>query len=359
MQATDATPWFYLPVKESLCIVSERRIEPTRFSEPLSHLFSLHVLQLRDLPNSEPDPFVFVDIDLSSPRDPVPLRYWLQCRSTPGPTIFAVDRHSRIQIVRAFSLGASDILFRPVTGQALRNKLLAGSRSLVDEDVTGIEASLCALQNIFLSASTGAPLDTRQLAKAGDALVSQIETHGFADWVQAVRAHHNQTYQHCLLVAGAVAAFAIELGFCKTDRRRVATAGLLHDVGKARVPLAILDKPAKLDREELEVVRQHPQLGFEALVGTEGLHPEMLEIVMNHHELLDGSGYPHGLSGSELSDLTRVVTIADIFGALIEYRPYKPPMAAHEAYQVLVDMGPKLDRDILRAFKPLSRVIFQ
>jgi HD-GYP domain-containing protein (c-di-GMP phosphodiesterase class II) len=85
----------------------------------------------------------------------------------------------------------------------------------------------------------------------------------------------------------------------------------------------------------------------------------MLEIVMNHHELLDGSGYPRGLSGSEISDLTRVVTIADIFGALIEYRTYKPPIAAQDAYQVLVDMGPKLDRDILRAFKPLSRVIFQ
>jgi HD-GYP domain-containing protein (c-di-GMP phosphodiesterase class II) len=105
-------------------------------------------------------------------------------------------------------------------------------------------------------------------------------------------------------------------------------------------------------------VRQHSQLGFEALRGTDGLHAEMLEMVRDHHELLDGSGYPQGVSGSEISDLTRVITITDIFGALIEFRPYKPPMEAQAAYQILEDMGVKLDRDLVRAFKPLSRVTF-
>jgi HD-GYP domain-containing protein (c-di-GMP phosphodiesterase class II) len=73
--------------------------------------------------------------------------------------------------------------------------------------------------------------------------------------------------------------------------------------------------------------------------------------VVHHHELLDGSGYPHGLKGNEISDLVRIMTISDIFGALIERRSYKPPLSSEAAFQILVDMGPKLDMDLVRAFR--------
>ena len=73
-------------------------------------------------------------------------------------------------------------------------------------------------------------------------------------------------------------------------------------------------------------------------------------MVVHHHEYLDGSGYPHKLSGSEISDLVRIITIADVFGALIERRSYKPPLTGDAAYKILLDMGPKLDKDLVRAF---------
>jgi HD-GYP domain-containing protein (c-di-GMP phosphodiesterase class II) len=76
-------------------------------------------------------------------------------------------------------------------------------------------------------------------------------------------------------------------------------------------------------------------------------------MVLHHHECLDGSGYPHGLRGSQISDLNRVITISDVYGALIEPRPYKPPMTLTQAYDVLQAMGPKLDRALVRAFSPL------
>jgi hypothetical protein len=87
-----------------------------------------------------------------------------------------------------------------------------------------------------------------------------------------------------------------------------------------------------------------------------GLHREMLDMVAHHHEYLDGSGYPHGLQASELSDLVRMITIADIFGALIERRVYKAPLSGEAAYGILMDMGPKLDRDLVREFRGISRV---
>ena len=76
----------------------------------------------------------------------------------------------------------------------------------------------------------------------------------------------------------------------------------------------------------------------------------MIDIVIHHHEYLDGSGYPHGLSGSEISDFVRVATICDVFGALLERRAYKAPIRGDIAYQMLLDMGPKLDKDLVRAF---------
>jgi len=81
----------------------------------------------------------------------------------------------------------------------------------------------------------------------------------------------------------------------------------------------------------------------------------MLDMVVHHHEYLDGSGYPHRLHANEISDLVRTMTIADIYGALIERRSYKPPMSSAEAYQVLRDMGPKLDVDMVREFAAIAQ----
>ena len=103
-------------------------------------------------------------------------------------------------------------------------------------------------------------------------------------------------------------------------------------------------------------MRKHPQYGLDALGTVSTLHAEMLDMVVHHHELLDGSGYPHGLQGNEISDLVRIMTISDVFGALIERRSYKAPLSGDAAYQILLDMGPKLDKDLVRAFKFASGI---
>ena len=126
---------------------------------------------------------------------------------------------------------------------------------------------------------------------------------------------------------------------------------MLHDIGKARIPISILEKPGRLDKDELAVMRKHPEYGLDALKSVPGIDKDMLDMVLHHHEHLDGLGYPHGLQGSEISDLTRIMTISDIFGALIERRSYKEPMSGMDAYQILLDMGPKLDMDLVREFR--------
>jgi HD-GYP domain-containing protein (c-di-GMP phosphodiesterase class II) len=153
-----------------------------------------------------------------------------------------------------------------------------------------------------------------------------------------------------LIVTGVAVAFAQHLGLSRNDQLRLSFGAMLHDIGKARIPVAILEKPSSLTDDEKEMMSKHPEYGLEALKTTPGLKSELLDIVMHHHEYLDGSGYPHGLRGTEISDLVRIMTICDVFGALLERRAYKSPLGADAAYQMLVDMGGKLDRDLVREF---------
>jgi putative nucleotidyltransferase with HDIG domain len=185
---------------------------------------------------------------------------------------------------------------------------------------------------------------------SGFVVALRMEAHGLGSWVETVRKHHSQTYQHCLIVTGVTVAFAQHLGFSRSDQLRLSFGAMLHDIGKARIPLEVLEKPSALTSDEIKLMSKHPEYGLEALKGLTGLKKEVLDIVVHHHEYLDGSGYPHGLRGNEISDPVRIMTICDIFGALLERRAYKPPVAAEIAYQMLLDMGSKLDKDLVREF---------
>ena len=133
-------------------------------------------------------------------------------------------------------------------------------------------------------------------------------------------------------------------------------AATLHDIGKARIPLSILDKPARLDPVEEQIMRQHPVIGYELLKDLSDISPEVLDGVRHHHEYLDGSGYPDGLKAPEICDLVRLLTISDIFAALIELRPYRPPMARQNAYKILCEMDGKLERSLVKAFQNVALV---
>lgn len=180
-----------------------------------------------------------------------------------------------------------------------------------------------------------------------------IHDTGIRDWVRAVRRFDDITHQHCLLVAGLAAAFGASLGLGEGERHRLTKAALLHDVGKIHVPTAILNKPGKLDANEMAVMKRHPAMGYAMLTG-QGFSSEVLQVVRSHHEMLDGSGYPDGLKAHEIPDFVRVLTVCDIYAALIERRPYKAPMSSEQAFAILVSMTGRLDAAIVEAFRPVA-----
>ena len=121
------------------------------------------------------------------------------------------------------------------------------------------------MQAAFALAWLGAPFDQTVIDHATEAIIDQVQEEGLASWIETVRKHHSHTYQHSLLVTGLAVGFGLQLGFSRADTKRLSFAGIMHDIGKARVPVSILEKPGPLDEKEMDVIRQHPMFGWEAL----------------------------------------------------------------------------------------------
>jgi len=344
-------------------VVADARADVDELLDQFPGIFDIRIVSIQEVVRSSPGAVTLFDIDLNKTAALPSLAEWFRRKPPSAKAIFLVDKASHLQRSRASSLGATDVLLRPFNGRELVTKLLGDVRSLSDDpanDVIRESPAVCvavnSLRDIFSSACLGAELDTQSVKAAGDQIVSHVEARGIAAWIETVRTHHSATYQHCLLVTGLAVAFGQQIRASQADRQRLSLAGMLHDIGKARIPLAILEKPGRLTNDEMDVMKKHPQFGLDALATAAGLPSEMLDMVIHHHEYLDGSGYPHGLGGGEISDLVRMVTIADVFGALIERRSYKPPLSNADAYAILVEMGPKLDKDLVRAFRPVTNL---
>lgn len=268
------------------------------------------------------------------------------------PYLFIVHGSRARVEAQARALGATETLAADALAQRL-GTLLGHGRApagpVADLALQRTEEGRQFFQDAFFS---GKPV-TPAMADTGTELIARaVQETGIHDWVTLVQRFDDATYQHCLLVAGLAAAFSGALGFGAVDRQRLVKAALLHDVGKTRVPTAILNKPGALDEAEMAVMRVHPVHGHEMLVGR-GFDDEILTVVRSHHEMLDGSGYPDGLRGAEIPDFVRLVTVCDTYGALIERRPYRAPMPGADAYGVLEGMKGRLDADIVRAFRPV------
>ena len=261
---------------------------------------------------------------------------------------------SRCQ-TQANALGATDILPADVSTAALLDRvglLLAPPDQSEGAAAMGrrFVAASAALSDLMGAAGAGAGLPVKAIEDGVTALNRAADGGDLDAWLDMVWRHDDATYRHCLLVSGLAAAFAHRLGFREADRRLIAEAAILHDIGKALIPLDILRKPAGLSPVEREVMRRHPEIGHDMLVAQGGFAPVVLAAVLSHHEYLDGSGYPQGLGGSDIPDPVRIITICDVYAALIEQRSYKPPVPPGEAYAALVAMGGKLDPDLVRVF---------
>jgi putative nucleotidyltransferase with HDIG domain len=344
-----------------LIIVCDSPINSEDIRATLASAFEIELFTYNDIHDNDPDHFIIVDMDLKSTTRLLVLKEWLKRRPKDGKVLVVTDKASHLETIRAHAIGATDTVHRPMDGKRIRSifgrdfESLAGCPPEIEKS-KDVVATLGALQEIFSSAYLGDSLNPTTINAACQPVIRHIETQGLVSWIDTVRKHHSVTYQHSLLVTGIAVSFGLYLGCSNVDRERLSFAGMLHDIGKARIPLAILEKPGPLDEEEITIMQKHPQYGLDALKSTPSIDPKMTDMVLHHHEYLDGSGYPHRLQKNEISDFVRMITISDIFAALMEQRSYRPPMLSRAAYQILLDMGPKLDKDLVREFSFVSNL---
>lgn len=195
-----------------------------------------------------------------------------------------------------------------------------------------------ALDALVCDVRSGRVPDVQQVSGAVDGIVdSMVDNPDALMWVARLREERVQAYQHGVKVALYLIAFGRHLGFPRDELSKLGMIGMLADVGKTRLPQALLEKPGMLAPAEYNVVKEHVRLGLEALAGSVRLAPDIVEGIAQHHERLDGSGYPKGLRGDEIGLHGRMTAIADSFAALITSRAYANACAPQDALMNLYE----------------------
>jgi putative nucleotidyltransferase with HDIG domain len=224
------------------------------------------------------------------------------------------------------------------------------NESIVDRIVNrGLAHSGESVGALLKVVDGGGTIDAATVDRGVDPVINAIKHGGLARWLDSVWVHDDTTYQHSLQVAGLAAAVAMSLRFPLRDQQRFTRAALMHDLGKGRIPLDILNKPGKLSDDEWVVMRSHARIGHDILVNGGITDRLTLDAALHHHEMIDGSGYPDRLHGDGISDPVRLMTICDIYAALVEKRPYKEAKSPEDAFGILYGMGTKLERSMVDA----------
>ena len=216
-------------------------------------------------------------------------------------------------------------------------------------DVTAVEAELVPAREAYSRTAEVLTELIKDLSSDNSLAIQEVEVviHDLVETmtrnpdalmlVSRLRMENEVVYQHGINVAIYLVALGRHLGLPKEMLERLGTIGLLLDIGKTRLPQELFQKKGSLTSEEFETVKNHVPICLDILKGTPILHPDVLEGIMQHHERENGSGYPAGLSRSEIGLFGRMAAIADTFSALTNPRPYAEIFPAYDALHILVN----------------------
>jgi HD-GYP domain-containing protein (c-di-GMP phosphodiesterase class II) len=192
------------------------------------------------------------------------------------------------------------------------------------------------LENLVHDVRLGKSFDVERVEEIVDDMVDSIVRNPDAlMWVARLREQDIATYGHGLQVSVYLTSFGRHIGFPKPQLAQLAQIGLLLDIGKIRLPRALLEKQGRLTPEEFEEAKTHVARGIEILSQTPNFPHEILEAIAQHHERMNGSGYPHGRVGNEIGVFGRMSGIVDCFAALTNHRPYAAAASSYEALRSL------------------------
>ncbi len=208
-----------------------------------------------------------------------------------------------------------------------------------------------AVSSLFAEACMGRALDTEKCLPLVDEIATSVwRNPGAIVSLARLKTHDDYTYMHSMAVCALMVSLGRQLGMDESTAREVGMAGMLHDMGKAMMPLEVLNKPSKLTEAEYQIMKTHPQHGYELLQEGKGVGEVALEVTLHHHERPDGRGYPHGLAGDALTRVARMGAVCDVYDAITSNRPYKAGWDPAESIAKMASWAGQFDTEIFQAF---------
>ncbi|MEY2689418.1 MAG: hypothetical protein RL375_3617, partial [Pseudomonadota bacterium] len=207
------------------------------------------------------------------------------------------------------------------------------------------------VQSLFTEARMGKAIDVDGCAPLVEAIIGSVESDpGALLSLVRLKSKDEYTYLHSVAVCTLMVALARTLKLPDAEVRKLGLAGMLHDMGKARIPLEVLNKPGRLTDAEFALMRRHPQWGHDLLVEGEVDCPVTLDVCLHHHEKIDGSGYPTAQAGKHLSLPARMGAICDVYDAVTSARAYKQAWDPGEAIRQMAQWKGHFDPVLFQAF---------
>lgn len=208
-----------------------------------------------------------------------------------------------------------------------------------------------AVTALFNEARLGKAIDSEICLPIVDEVASSLARNPSAFVSLArLKTKDDYTYMHSVAVCGLMVALARHLGLADGQVREAGLAGLLHDVGKMQMPLAVLNKPGALTDAEFSVMRSHPERGWDLLREGARVPDSALDVCLHHHEKMDGTGYPHRLAGEQISLFARMGAVCDVYDAITSTRPYKVAWDPAGSLQRMSQWQGQFDPVVFQAF---------
>ncbi|HAG77019.1 MAG TPA: phosphodiesterase [Thauera sp.] len=208
-----------------------------------------------------------------------------------------------------------------------------------------------AVVSMFQEARMGKAIEAEAAAPLVEEISnSMLRNPGALVSIARLKTADDYTYLHSVAVCALMIALARQLGLDEQQTREAGMAGLLHDLGKAMMPSAVLNKPGKLTDAEFAVVKTHPEEGHKLLLAGNGASEIARDVCLHHHEKFDGSGYPAGLSGEAISLYARMGAVCDVYDAITSNRPYKAGWDPAESIRRMAEWKGHFDPAIFQAF---------
>ena len=209
-----------------------------------------------------------------------------------------------------------------------------------------------AVSSMFQEARMGKAVDTSSARKLVEEISDSISRNpGALISLARLKTADDYTYMHSVAVCALMIALAKQLELDAETTRSLGIAGLLHDLGKALVPIDVLNKPGKLTDEEFAIIKTHPEQGYQLLLSSNDADDIALDVVLHHHEKTDGSGYPKRFRDSEISLFAKMGAVCDVYDAITSNRPYKAGWDPAESLRKMAEWSKgHFDPKVFQAF---------